>query len=64
MSNKFRNVIFSKSKNPTSRITQDLGGWIGVLGEGGLGYIWGGEYWGMGGGGKVAKTYLAGLSKM
>ena len=26
MSNKSRNVIFSKSKNPTPKITQDLGG--------------------------------------
>ena len=31
MSKISRNVIFSKSKNPTPRITQDWGGGIGVL---------------------------------
>ena len=33
MSKKSRNVIFSKSKNPTPRITQDWGGvWWGGIG--------------------------------
>ena len=42
MSKNSRNAIFLKSKNPTSRITQDLGGGIGVLGEGGIGVYMGG----------------------
>ena len=31
MSANSRNVIFSKSKNPTSKITQNLGGVIGCI---------------------------------